>query len=414
MTRTRRRADRHDVPARRRAFVIVTLLGLLSAPPVVAQRPDAGDRPLGLGASPIGDKVKVRVGDVERFRVEALGTEVQHRWTLDGRTVGSASQWSFAPAASDVGLHRVAVTVTAREGTVARVWSVRVLPPHPPRIVDPSPREETIEAPARTWLHFRVRAVTSAELEQVTVTWTVDGEPAGQGDTLRWRPPQPGSFRVRALVASSLGSAVAREWRIEATVPPTTTTSIAAETTTTSTTSTTEAPATTTTSTTEPEPITTTTERATTTTSSTTTTSERETTTTTSTPPTTTTRPAPATTTTTAARAAAGADDAAVQALLDRYAAAWSRGDVDALRALGQVTNDRQAEALRAYFAKTGPLESQVELLGIERSDGRITVRFRRRDRFRNPAGGVVDEASPPLEKTVVEGPGGLRFGGAR
>lgn len=398
------------------------LAALLIAPAAHAQRPGPDERPLGLGASPIGDKVKVRVGSVERFRVEALGTDVQHRWTLDGRAVGSASQWSFAPTAADLGLHRVAVIVTAREGTVSRVWSVRVLPPEPPTLTDVSPREETLETPARTWLRFRVRATASSELEQVTIAWTVDGAAAGQGDTLRWRPPQPGSFRVRALVTSSLGSAVAREWRVEATVPPTTTTTEPPRETTTTTstteplpiaTSTTEPPSVTTTTTEPPPPTTTTTEPP----PLTTTTTEPPPITTTTTEPvvvTTTTAPPAATTTTTMPAPAAGTDDAAVRALLARYAAAWSRGDVDELRRLGQVTNDRQAAALRAYFAKTGPLQSEVELLGIERSGGRTTVRFRRRDRFRNPAGGIVDEESPPLEKPVVAGPDGARFGPSR
>jgi hypothetical protein len=390
MIRTCRRTDRHVVLASAVALAVAAVLASSLLTPAWAQRPGADERPLGLGASPIGDKVKVRVGRIERFRVEALGTDVQHRWTLDGRPVGSASQWSFAPIAADVGLHRVAVTVTAREGTVSRVWSVRVLPPEPPTLADVSPREETIETPARTWLRFRVRATPSSELEQVTIAWTVDGEPAGEGDTLRWRPPQPGSFRVRALVTSSLGSAVAREWRVEATVPPTTTTTAPPEA---PTTTTTAPPRTTTTTTTAPPTTTTTTTTA---------------------PPTTTTEPRPTTTEPPAPPPVGGLDDAAVRALLDRYAAAWSRGDVDELRRLGQVTNDRQAEALRRYFEKTGPMESQVELLDIERSGSRTTVRFRRRDRFRNPAGGLVDEVSPPLEKPVVEGPDGARFGATR
>lgn len=392
MIRTRRRADRHVGRARRRALCAVTALAMLCATPAVAQRPGVGEGPLGLGASPIGDKVKVRVGSVERFRVEALGTDVRHRWTLDGRVVGSAAQWSFAPAAADVGLHRVLVTVTAREGTVSRAWSVRVLPPRPPVLTDVSPRETTLTVPARTWLRFRVRATPGAPLEQIAITWSVDGAAVSDGETLRWRPPEPGSYRVRALATSTLGSAVAREWRVDATVPTTTST---------------EPPVATTTSTNAPSPTTTITAPPPTTTTTTTTTEPPPVATTTTTAP-----PSPPPTTT--PPPAGGPSDAEVRAFLDRYAAAWGRGDVDELGRLGQVTNDKQADALRAYFARTGPIAVAIEQLVIERDGDRIVVRFHRRDRFRNPAGGQVDEQSPPLEKEIVEGPGGLRFGRSR
>jgi hypothetical protein len=100
----------------------------------------------------------------------------------------------------------------------------------------------------------------------------------------------------------------------------------------------------------------------------------------------------------------------AVRVLLDRYAAAWRGHDVDTLRAIGQVTNDGQASALRAYFANVGDLEVEVRVLDI-RSDGdRATVRFTRRDRFRDPAGREIAKESPPIEKNVVTTPQGLRF----
>ena len=100
----------------------------------------------------------------------------------------------------------------------------------------------------------------------------------------------------------------------------------------------------------------------------------------------------------------------AVRVLLDRYAAAWRGHDVDTLRAIGQVTSDGQASALRAYFANVGDLEVEVRVLDI-RSDGdRATVRFTRRDRFRDPAGREIAKESPPIEKNVVITPQGLRF----
>ena len=105
-----------------------------------------------------------------------------------------------------------------------------------------------------------------------------------------------------------------------------------------------------------------------------------------------------------------GPSQDAVRGLLDRYAAAWRGHDVDTLRAIGQVTNDGQANALRQYFANVGSLQVEVRVLDI-RSDGdRATVRFTRRDTFRDPTGREVAKESPPIEKVVVTTPQGLRF----
>jgi hypothetical protein len=100
----------------------------------------------------------------------------------------------------------------------------------------------------------------------------------------------------------------------------------------------------------------------------------------------------------------------AVRVLLDRYAAAWRGHDVDTLRAIGQVTNDGQARALRAYFANVGDLEVEVRVLDIRSNGDRATVRFTRRDRFRDPAGREIAKESPPIEKNIVTTPQGLRF----
>jgi len=45
------------------------------------------------------------------------------------------------------------------------------------------------------------------------------------------------------------------------------------------------------------------------------------------------------------------------------------------------------------------------------RADGdRATVRFTRRDTFRDPTGREVAKESPPIEKNIVTTPQGLRF----
>lgn len=101
----------------------------------------------------------------------------------------------------------------------------------------------------------------------------------------------------------------------------------------------------------------------------------------------------------------------AVRLLLERYAAAWRGHDVDTLRAIGQVTSEGQANALREYFASIGELEVEVRVLDIRTEGDRATVRFTRRDRFRDPTGREIAKESPPIEKVVVSTPQGLRFG---
>ena len=95
---------------------------------------------------------------------------------------------------------------------------------------------------------------------------------------------------------------------------------------------------------------------------------------------------------------------------MGRYERAFSRQDVAELRRIGQVTDDRQADALGRYFATVSGLEVSVRVLSVEMRGDVATVRFQRRDRFRDPTGRVVDKESPPIEKVVRRMPGGIRF----
>ena len=99
-----------------------------------------------------------------------------------------------------------------------------------------------------------------------------------------------------------------------------------------------------------------------------------------------------------------------VHMLLDRYADAYRHRDVDALRRLGQVTTDGQAQQLRDYFDKTPQLDVEVNILDVSRTDGKTTVRFTRRDRFKDPTGQELSKETPPIEKEVVETPQGLEL----
>jgi hypothetical protein len=76
-----------------------------------------------------------------------------------------------------------------------------------------------------------------------------------------------------------------------------------------------------------------------------------------------------------------------VEGLLQRYAAAWRRHDVDELRSIGQVNDDSQAPRC-ATAARVQDLEVEVRMIDSRDAGDRRIVRFTRLDRFRDPAGG--------------------------
>jgi hypothetical protein len=102
--------------------------------------------------------------------------------------------------------------------------------------------------------------------------------------------------------------------------------------------------------------------------------------------------------------------DADVRALLDRYARAWHAQDLTELRRIGQIVDERQAEALAKYFEGIRDLVVEVQVLEMIDGGDRRTVRFTRRDRFRDPGGHEVFKQSPPIEKTIMRTPDGLNF----
>jgi hypothetical protein len=107
---------------------------------------------------------------------------------------------------------------------------------------------------------------------------------------------------------------------------------------------------------------------------------------------------------------ASGVTDAEVRALLDRYERAWRTGNTAELRRIGQIADDRQARALAKYLETVRDLDVEVRVLELGASGERRTVRFIRRDRFRDPLGREVTKESPPIEKTIERTPAGLRF----
>jgi len=98
-----------------------------------------------------------------------------------------------------------------------------------------------------------------------------------------------------------------------------------------------------------------------------------------------------------------------IEVLLQRYAKAWRGHDVEELRRIGQVTSDVQAAALRDYFARVEDLDVEVQLLSVQPRGDHRTVRFTRRDRFRDPLGRLVTQETA-VEKDVARTASGLRF----
>src|SRR5207247_878833 len=80
-----------------------------------------------------------------------------------------------------------------------------------PPLASASPRARKV----RLRVGERQRFAAPAVGGEARCSWTVDGVPAGEGETLRLAPTHLGRFRARALALGSLGSATAREWEID-------------------------------------------------------------------------------------------------------------------------------------------------------------------------------------------------------
>src|SRR5207249_4007777 len=80
---------------------------------------------------------------------------------------------------------------------------------------------------------------------------------------------------------------------------------------------------------------------------------------------------------------------------------AWRKHDVDELRRIGQITSEAQAAALRDYFARVDDLDVEVQLLEVRPRGDHRTVRFTRRDRFRDPLGRLISQETP-VQKDVA------------
>ena len=432
------------------SFVRTQAGALLSAfrrAPAVARplkTPRPANAPDVIGTTPARPKAAVRVGDEQVFAVAASGPELHYGWTLDGVPAGTGAQWTFAPRPGDLGRRRVEVVVTMRGGAERRAWSVLVRAPRPPDVVTEPPAGQ-IEVKSETPIKLKVKAEPAAHGERVRVTsWSVDGSPAGQGETFTVRADRPGPRTIRALVVTDLGATAIREWRVD--VPGAANPVVVAE-------KPPEPPAATpqpeerprpeepTRLAARPEPVPAPTKLAET---PPVVVAQRPTPPPAVPPVTVTERPIeppaavartveppppplaarepealprrtermrrPAEPVETARPPERLARDEEIRRWLDRYATAWRTHDVEMLRRMGQVTSEREAQALRAYFDRVSDLDVELNVIALRDEGDRTTVVFTRRDRFRDPAGRLVLKESPTLEKEIVRTPEGLRF----
>jgi hypothetical protein len=308
-------------------------------PPVAIAEPEV------LAATPFGRKDTLRAGETRDFSLVVRGVAPAFSWTIDDAPAGTGPRWTFTPAASDVGRHRVRVTVTDGGRVASRTWVVRVRPPAPPRILAAVPTAGDVEAVRGDPVRLRIEATPGSAPERLDTRWSVDGSPAAEGGEFTFRRDVPGVSVVRAIVTGEHGGTVGRAWRISVHERP-------------------------------PEPTA---------------------------PPAVSQPPSPAT------RVARerSIDDA--RRWLARYTAAWNARDVAALVRLGQVHTPREIEAMHEYFAAVRELDVEVDLIAIRETPDGATIRFTRRDRFRDPIGRLVLKETPPIEKHLVRTAHGLR-----
>jgi hypothetical protein len=367
-------------PSRRRRWVLV-LAGAIVAVAAVRVAQEPGEPiaepvrtppPAIASARPSVRKVTLRAGDEQAFRVAAHGADLAYAWTIDDRPAAEGPEWTYVARPGDVGRRRIDVAVAGATGVTRRSWFVRVKPARPPRLLVVEPVQPHVDVVAGSPVTLRVSAEPTARNETLRTAWLVDGAAVGEGETFTFAPERP--VVVRAQVQSDLGPVVRLEWHLEPTAPP-------------------EPPA--------PRPLARRDDRPTTTPPRSTPPDATE-----SEPP----RVVPEDAAPPAEPPVVATPDDDIRRWLGTYADAWRAHDVDALRRMGQVRTDAQAAALREYFARVRDLDVQLNVLAVEAGADGATVRFTRRDRFKDPAGRTVVKESPPLTKELVRTPDGLRF----
>jgi hypothetical protein len=107
---------------------------------------------------------------------------------------------------------------------------------------------------------------------------------------------------------------------------------------------------------------------------------------------------------------APGALESDVRAWMAEYARAWSRKDIDALRAMGQVRSPSEVERLERYFRSVGELRVDVRVISVTATGDRASVEFERTDTVIDPSGRRQELRLPPIRKEIERTADGLRF----
>jgi len=396
-------------PRRRTAACAAAGLVALTA---LWSRPAGAQDGTSLVVSPAGRAVEMRVGERRGFSAVSPVAGVRYAWSLDGTASGQGSRFEFRPGGGHVGSHEVSVTAVAGTAASRHTWTVRVEAVAPPKIVRAAPGMAVLRLPAGEPLQLELQVEPSTTADDVTVRWSVDGAPAGEGGIVVVRAPASGTRRVRAVATSAHGGAVMREWQLEAT--PREVAAVSTEV------RTDAAPAPPPTLPARAEPAEKRREKST----------ERTEVEAAERPrieraP----RPKPppaelARVTPEPAEAPppepppppppppppAGVSEDDVRALLFRYEHAWRTRDVVELRRIGNISSDEEERSLHKYFAGVRDLDVAVHVIDLRVQGASGTVRFTRHDRFRNPSGREISQRSPPIEKTIVRTPDGLKF----
>src|SRR2546427_10508740 len=107
------------------------LAALVATPGLPA--PVQADAPSLASASPRARKVRLRVGERQRFAAPAVGGDARCSWRLGGQTIpGMALTWDFVPTAAHMGTHRATPRPHSPAGAAAPRGAVRVSRPPPP------------------------------------------------------------------------------------------------------------------------------------------------------------------------------------------------------------------------------------------------------------------------------------------
>ncbi|CAA9889661.1 putative Calcium/calmodulin-dependent protein kinase [Candidatus Methylobacter favarea] len=177
-------------------------------------------------SSPSSSDIKqIKAGDKLDFSVQAtdvdLDDNLTYIWFLDGEKVSVDKFWKFAAPASG-GVFTVTVRVLDDAGLQAqRSWRITAAPPenHPPRIVEAKPSNREIALRTGNTINFSVNATDSDSNDQLTYTWSLDGQKISSSKLWPYKAQADGKHIVVLNVSDRKGLQAQRSWRITAAPP---------------------------------------------------------------------------------------------------------------------------------------------------------------------------------------------------